>query len=134
MVQNRHFHHTLFQVSGFIFNNLDSDNFFVDHILALDNLAKCSLPEHIQHQIPSLFFDPENIINKQNVVAIFIIKAIVKLALTWLGENALWIFGALIIECRIANVVGGRKMLGKSLEWTKRATLGERASVLWNWI
>jgi hypothetical protein len=42
-IKNGHFHHALVEVCRAILDDLDGDNLLGSEILALDNLAKCSL-------------------------------------------------------------------------------------------
>lgn len=51
-IQNRYLHHTLIEVCCTVLDNLDSNDFLRLEILALHNLAKGSLTQHIENEIP----------------------------------------------------------------------------------
>ena len=50
-IQNRHFHHTLVEVSSAVLNHLDRHHFLRLQVLTLDNLTKCPLSENVEYKI-----------------------------------------------------------------------------------
>jgi hypothetical protein len=51
-IKNRDFHHTLVEICRPVFYHFDGDNLLRFQVLALDNLAKCTLTENIENEIP----------------------------------------------------------------------------------
>ena len=50
-VENRHFHHTLVEICGLILDDLDGNDLLRFKVLALDDLSKSSLTQHIQNKV-----------------------------------------------------------------------------------
>lgn len=50
--KDSHFHLTLVQVRWLVLDHLDSKELVRAHVLTLDDLAKCTLAEHVQDQVP----------------------------------------------------------------------------------
>jgi hypothetical protein len=51
-IQHRDFHHTLIEVRGLVFDDLDSHHFLRLQVLALHYLTKSTLAQHIENEIP----------------------------------------------------------------------------------
>lgn len=62
------------------------------------------------------FFAAENVIDIQNVVAVFVVVAVVLDSLARFRENTSWVLGRLIFERRVANAVRCRQVGRKRLE------------------
>lgn len=50
-VQDRNFHHTLIEVCSLILNDLHGNNLLGFQVLALDNLTKCPLAQHVEDKV-----------------------------------------------------------------------------------
>lgn len=50
-VENGNFHHTLIEIRRTVLNDLDSHNFLRLEVLALDNLSKSTLTQHVKNKV-----------------------------------------------------------------------------------
>lgn len=50
-VQHGNFHHTLVEVCGAVFNDLDGHDFLRLEVLALDDLAESTLTQHVEDEV-----------------------------------------------------------------------------------
>jgi len=79
-IQHRDFHHTLIEVGGSVLDHLDCDHLLRSEILTFDDLAKSSLTQHIEDKVSvfmSRLFTAQDIVDVQNVVAVFVVVAVV---------------------------------------------------------
>ena len=112
-VQNGDLHHRLVEVSSLILDDFDSDDFLRFEILAFDDLSESALAQDIEDKVAVFmvrFFGAEDVVYVKDVIAIFIIIPIVLDTLTRLCEHAARVARGLVLECWVADAVGGRKM------------------------
>ena len=65
--------------------------------------------------VPGLL-GPQNVVDVENVIAVFVIVAIVLQALAGLGQHAAGVARRLVLEAGVADAVGGGEMYGQGLE------------------
>lgn len=69
----------------------------------------------------------EDVIDVENIITILIVISIIFNAFARLGQDAAWIPRRLVVEARIANAIGCRKMGCQSLKWLwKCMSIGTR--------
>lgn len=52
--QYRDLHHTLVKVGGFVLDDLDGHDLIGLHVLAFDDLPKCTLTENVQDEVTTV--------------------------------------------------------------------------------
>lgn len=62
------------------------------------------------------FFRSENVVNIEDVVAVFIVVTVVLEALAGLGEHSPWVARRLVFEVRVADAVCRGQVNSKRLE------------------
>jgi hypothetical protein len=122
-IEDGDFHHTLIVIGRFILDDFHCNELPSLEVLALDYLAKSSLAENIQNQIPLAFFLAQNIIDIEDVVALFIVIAIILDPLARLGQNPPRILRGLILEIGVADTVSPRKMNCQCLQRRNESTV-----------
>lgn len=66
-IKDHDLHRTLLSISFFILDDFDTDNFVRFQVLALDNLPKSALTQHIQNEI-LISFTSQYIVNIEDVI------------------------------------------------------------------
>ena len=133
-IQNRYLHHALIEVGRFVLDHFDSDDLLCFQILAFDYLPERALTEDVEDEVAVLvirFFGAENIVYIEDVVAVFVVVAIVLHALARFGEDSSWVSRRLVLEGGVAYSVGGWKVCCESLEWTDEASFRVCSSKRW---
>jgi len=64
--------------------------------------------------VPGLL-GPQNVVDVENVIAVFVIVAIVLQALAGLGQHAAGVARRLVLEAGVADAVGGGEVDGERL-------------------
>jgi len=133
-VQHRDLHHTLIEVGCLVLHNLDRDHLLSFQVLALDYLTECTLTKNVQDQVSVLvvrLLGAQNVIDIQNVVAVFVVVTIILDSLARLCEYSPWIPRRFILESGVTNTVCRRKMGCQRLQRADETTLGVRSSERW---
>ena len=126
-------HHTLVEISGLIFDNLDGNDFICPNVLALDDLPEGPLTENIENKISKEnlskakellrgedllvpIFTSQKIVDIENIIVIIIVVTIIMCRLAGLRKNSSGICRRLVRELRVAPVESGRDIGRESFE------------------
>ena len=115
-------HHTLIEVGGLVLDDLDRDNFVGGHVLTLDNLTEGALTQDVEDEILVAFLGAEPVVDVENVIALFVVPALVLHGLARLGEHTSRVEAELVEKGRIDEVVGVMQVRRQRFEWTNKAT------------
>ena len=98
-------HHTLIEVGRLVFDDFHSHNLMGRHVLALDDLAKGALTQHIENEVAMSLFTSEVVIDVQDIVTVLIIVATIVHRLTGLGQDTSWIKCQFVDKRRVDEMV-----------------------------
>lgn len=105
-IQDGNLHHTLVEVGGTVLDDLDGNNLLCLEVLALDDLSKGTLAQHIENEVSvptnelaqaspvcnggnrilmTSLLRTQNIVNIEDIIAVLIIIAVVLNTLARLG-------------------------------------------------
>ena len=126
-VKYRYFHHTLIEVCCAVLDHLDRHHLLRLQVLALDDLAKRSLAQHIENQVAVLvsrLFRSQDVVDIENVIAVLVVVTVVLDSFAGLGENTARIARGLVVESAVAQLVRHGQMGGQRLQglWGRVST------------
>lgn len=148
-IQDGHFHHALVEIGSPILDNLDGDDFLRLEVLTFHDLAESALAQHVENEISvpgnmrvrtisskkrrrmedelvTSFLRSENIIHIEDIVAVFVIEAVVLGALAGLGQDTARVSGGLVFEIRVAYSVGSGEMDGERLQRLRESSCQQK--------
>jgi hypothetical protein len=110
-IEYRDLHHTLVEVCSSVLDHLHGNHLLRLQVLALYDLPKGTLAEHIQDQIPVLvprLLGAENVIDIEDIIAVLIVVSVIL--------DSARIAGRLVIELGIAQLVRSRQVSRQGLK------------------
>lgn len=116
-VEDRDLHLGLIQVCGLVLDDFDGTDLVRTHVLALDDLPKCTLAENVENQVPvATVLAAEDVVDIQDVVPVLIIRTVIVHRLGRLGEHAPRVVRRLVLERRVTQRVRLRQRRREALE------------------